>query len=142
MKKTNSNIDDLFAAARGEEPVISEPGARDLLRTSRHMQAAPFILTTKGILMTSFGLCAAAILGYIALSSSPNVKTITQSPASHIITASTQLPSDEVKNLLTSRVEEPKKADKIVKKLIIVKRTDDEIPTPPIPPLPPLVTTP
>src|SRR5947209_11888952 len=67
MKKTSKSLDELFSAARQEKPVVSEIDARELLRSGEHMQIPFSLFSTKGIIMTSFGLAAAALIGYFFL---------------------------------------------------------------------------
>lgn len=142
MNKNNTHLDDLFAAARHEEPVITQKNAGDLLSQSEHMQSAPFIFSTKGIIMSTIGLSAAAITAYIMLSGSP------QLPSQKA--TSVNIP---VVNLLAKPVEsttEPKIQEaKQPRKYIVVTRTDEQVlPTPaipttlPVPPSTPAITTP
>src|SRR5579872_1061203 len=71
MNNTNKHLDDLFAEARHEDPVISEQHARELLTTGEHMQPSLSLFSTKGIIMSTIGLSLASVLAYFALSGSP-----------------------------------------------------------------------
>ena len=137
---TNKHLDDLFAAARHEEPIISEENARELLAKSEHMQASPFIFSTKGIIMSTIGLGLAAFIGYLAFTSSP------QAPVTHS-TSVTMPISNLLAHSTNSNTDEPKKSDaKAAKKVIIATDANDDVvpipPTPPLPPIPPLPSLP
>jgi hypothetical protein len=102
MKNTNKHLDNLFAAARQQEPVISEEHARELLLQSKHMPSSK-IISTKGAIMTSIGLSVAAVTAFIAFSGSPS-------------TNSSQLPSAQpqsaaMQNLSAQSANEPQKYD-------------------------------
>jgi hypothetical protein len=136
MNNTNKHLDDLFAEARHEDPVISEQNARELLTKGEHMQPSLSLFSTKGIIMSTIGLSLASVLAYVALSGSP------QAPVS--ISGNTVNTNTPLMNLFAHRIgstDEPKKSES-TKKLVIVKKPTDEISTRPIPPLPPLISTP
>ncbi|HYM20748.1 MAG TPA: T9SS type A sorting domain-containing protein [Candidatus Kapabacteria bacterium] len=66
MKQSKQHLDEFFAAARSEEPVITQENARDLLSQKSLVQHSTSFITKKGLVMTSvLGLTAA---GVIALS--------------------------------------------------------------------------
>jgi hypothetical protein len=72
MKPITNNLDDLFAAARSEEPVLSEESVRDLLGKRELMQqkSNPSFYSTKGFIMTSLiGFSAASIVAISMLAS-------------------------------------------------------------------------
>jgi hypothetical protein len=129
MKNTNKHLDDLFAAARHEEPIISEENAREILAKSEHMQTSPFIFSTKGIIMSTIGLSLAAFIGYLALSGSPQAPVTQTStvtvPATNLFAHSTN-----------SNTEDLKKSDAITTE--VKDKTSPTPPTPPLPPIPPL----
>lgn len=138
---SNKHLDDLLAAARREDPIISEENARDLLAKGEHMQPSPFIFSTKGIIMSSIGLSLAAFTAYIALSGSPQVPF----PQS----ASVSVPASNLfAHSMNSITDEPKKSDaKAVKKIVTVRNSDEVLtpavpPTPPVPPVPSLPPVP
>jgi hypothetical protein len=135
MKNTNRNLDDLFAAARKEDPIISSETARELLRTSEHMQSASFIFSTKGIIMTTLGLSLASLTAYILLSGSPQKNFPNK--------FSTPQPQVRIENLFAHSIEEPMKREaKATKKVSVEKTENGEIPVQPIPATLPSVTTP
>jgi hypothetical protein len=138
MKNTNRNLDDLFAAARKEEPIMSEEKSRDLLRTGEQMQTTSFIFSTKGITMTTLGLSLAALIAYFAFNNAPQTNTLTKSgisaPVSHV-TAHIQ----ETNTTGQKNESEP------VKKLTFIRKSDVTTAPPTLPALPqllPLVSTP
>jgi len=131
MINNNKHLDDLFAAAWQEEPILSRENAEDLLRESNHMQLPSTLLSTKGAIMTSIGLSLAAVTAYVLLNGSP---TPNPAPPSN----STQ---PQAANLFahqqTSTTDEPKKNEPVKSKLIVVKN-GEAVPTPPEPPQPTL----
>ncbi len=138
MKNTNKHLDDLFAAARREEPIISEENARELLVKNEPMQASPFIFSTKGIIMTTIGLSLTAFTAYIMLSGSPQAPLThtTSVPATSLFTHSTNSNTDEQKK-------SDAKAE--MNTTIATKANDEVLPpplTPPLPRIPPLPSLP
>jgi hypothetical protein len=128
MSNSNKHLDDLFAAARHEEPILSRENAKDLLLENKPMQLPSKLISTKGAIMTSIGLSIAAVTAYVLLSGSPEVNPTNSNP----------IPSQpQVANLLAhpfqSNLDEPKKSDPVTKKMVIVKK-GESVPTPPEPP--------
>src|SRR5689334_19019661 len=97
MKNENQHLDDLFDAAKRQEPIISEDETRELLRKGEHMQPSPFIFSTKGIIMSTIGLSVAAFIGYLAFAGSPK-----SNQPNHI---SIIQPQSQVRNLLNHPIE-------------------------------------
>src|SRR5579864_8683732 len=104
MENSKKHLDDLFAAARQEEPILSQENAHDLLRESHHMQLPSKLISTKGAIMTSIGLSVAAVTAYIVFGSSPAANL-----------PKTNTPQPQVVNLLThsatANTDSPKKGE-------------------------------
>jgi hypothetical protein len=130
MENSNKHLDDLFAAARSEEPIISEENTRDLLARRQPMQLPSTLITTKGAIMTSIALSVATITAYVLLSGSP-------APQPLATTAQPQIAMLATRSATTT--DEPKKTDpKASRKIVVEKSENDEsLPTPPTPPQPP-----
>ncbi|MDP4237320.1 MAG: T9SS type A sorting domain-containing protein [Bacteroidota bacterium] len=127
---SNKHLDDLFAAARQEQPVISEENARELLRKAEQVQPASFIYSPKGIIMTTIGLAASAFIGYLALSGSPQISSTSGTSATQVST-----PSLASSATFVDQKENPNATQKL---LIIPNENGDDVPTPPTPPTPPI----
>lgn len=105
MKPTKNNLDDFFAAARSEEPILSEESVRDLIGKRELMQqhSNPSFFTTKGFIMTSIiGFSAASIVAISMLGSS--------TPAPVQQTPSVAPVSSSVPSVIIPKVTEPKKS--------------------------------
>src|SRR6185503_16686091 len=81
------HLDDLFAAARREEPVISHHEIGELIH-ARHTQSASQLITWKGIGMTTVGLGLVGVLSYFAFFSSQDSTAPARSVAPTLSTRS------------------------------------------------------
>ena len=132
MENSNKHLDDLFAAARHEEPILSQENARDLLKESNHMQLPSKLISTKGAIMTSIGFSIAAVTAYVVLGSSPANHSAANSPQTQI----SNLPVHSA----VSYTGEPKKSNPAAsgnQSLIAKDESGESVPTPPEPPQPP-----
>lgn len=151
-KNKNISLDELFARAKGEEPVISQEDVRAITSSAtspvQSIQQTTSIISRKGFIMTGLGLvgASAVLVGYLSMGSG-------QSPvgSGQVGMPSTQHAAlNTVGNGKTETVtptNEPKKEVKVTKKMIIVRDNgddaelaiDENVPEPPIPPIPPLM---
>ncbi|MEI8135086.1 MAG: T9SS type A sorting domain-containing protein [bacterium] len=120
MKNNNKHLDDYFAKARQDEPVISQEHARDVIAKHEHLPTTPIIFSTKGILMSTIGLSLAAFIGYLALSATPEQPLIKQSAINS--------PTQQLIALPTARfTEEPAKHERKVEQKIVVINTPAKV---------------
>lgn len=122
-KKKNISLDELFARAKREEPVISQEDVRAIVEESpvQSIHKTTSFISRKGFIMSGLGLAgAAALVGYLSLGSgqSPVVSSQLGTPSTQHTTHSTAL---------TPTVEPKKEAKdtKTVKKVIIVRENGD-----------------
>lgn len=124
-QKKNISLDELFARAKGEEPVISKEDVRAIVDSevspvqSMTQQTTSFI-SRKGFIMTGLGLvgATAALVGYLTMGSG-------QLPVGSGQLANRESGMENSKIETTTATVEPKKDAKVEKKLIIVRDNGD-----------------
>jgi len=124
MKPTKNNLDDLFAAARSEEPILSEESVRDLIGKRELMQQTsnPSFFTTKGFIMTSIiGFSAASMVAISMLGSSTKAPV---QPAQTVAPAISSIPSVAVPQVTEQKKSTPTtvRTEVIVKPITPVKQ--------------------
>ncbi|HET9136406.1 MAG TPA: hypothetical protein VFO76_07210, partial [Candidatus Kapabacteria bacterium] len=111
MEPTKHNLDDLFAAARSEEPVLSEESVRDFLGKRELMQqkSTTSFYSTKGFIMTSLiGFSAASIVA-ISMLASPDHNTTSTQPAALPVQQLHITPTPSSVSTEVPKVTDPKK---------------------------------
>src|ERR1043165_9016213 len=130
MKPTKNNLDDFFAAARSEEPILSEESVRDLIGKRELMQqhSNPSFFTTKGFIMTSIiGFSAASIIAISMLGSSTPAP-VQQAPSVAPVILS-------IPSVIIPKFTEPKKSAPIaVRTEVVVKPITPVKPVTPVTP--------
>lgn len=151
-KNKNISLDELFARAKGEEPVISQEDVRAIVSSvtspMQSIKTTTSIISRKGFIMTGLGLvgATAALIGYLTFGSGQ----LPQGSGQWSV-ASGQLGSGGIKTVTPTTTPEAKKEvkeTKTLKKVIIVKNSKNgeelnletaELPVPPEPPMPPVL---
>lgn len=125
-QKKNISLDELFARAKGEEPVISKEDVRAIVEESpvqSMTQQTTSFISRKGFIMTGLGLvgATAALVGYLTLGSG-------QLPVGSGQLGNRESGMENGKIETTTSIVEPKEdaqEPKTVKKVIIVKDNGD-----------------
>jgi hypothetical protein len=125
-QKKNISLDELFARAKGEEPVISKEDVRAIVEESpvqSMTQQTTSFISRKGFIMTGLGLvgATAALVGYLTLGSG-------QLPLGSGQLGNRESGMENGKIETTTSIVEPKEdaqEPKTVKKVIIVKDNGD-----------------
>ncbi len=154
-KNKNISLDELFARAKGEEPVISQEDVRTIVSSAtspvQSIQQTTSIISRKGFIMTGLGLvgATAALVGYLTMGSSNVIPKESSTEESGISSLPPQTPHVVRGDIAetTTPTNEPKKEVKTAKKIIIVSDNGDgtqlaidpNVPEPPIPSIPPLL---
>lgn len=154
-KNKNISLDELFARAKGEEPVISQEDVRTIVSSAtspvQSIKTTTSIISRKGFIMTGLGLigATAALVGYLSLGTSNVIPRVSSTEESGISSLPTQTPHVVRGDIAetTTPTNEPKKDVKVAKKIIIVRDNGDgtelainpNVPEPLMPPIPPLL---
>ncbi len=154
-KNKNISLDELFARAKGEEPVISQEDVRTIVSSAtspvQSIQQTTSFISRKGFIMTGLGLvgATAALVGYLSFGSTNVIPRESSTEESGISSLPIQTPHVVRGDIAetTTTTNEPKKEVTTQKKLIIVRDNGDgtelaidpNVPEPPTPPTPPLL---
>jgi len=128
-KNKNISLDELFARAKGEEPVLSQEDVRTIVSSAtspvQSMQQTTSIISRKGFIMTGLGLvgATAALVGYLTLGSSnviPRESSTEESGISSLPNQTTRVVGSDIAETTTPTVE-PKKDSKEPKEVKVEK---------------------
>jgi len=127
-KNKNISLDELFARAKGEEPVISQEDVRAITSSAPspvQSKTTTSIISRKGFIMTGLGLvgATAALVGYLTLGSSnviPRESSTEESGISSLPNQTTRVVGSDIAETTTPTVE-PKKDSKEPKEVKVEK---------------------